>query len=906
MKQNFKRIISMLLALVLCVGLMPGISFQAEAATVNYVYSGSYVYNWGQRGTTATFLSPMAESFYAKNANRSYDYLSSLSGSSTESGVKNSALYKELKSIMSGAATKVTSYNDTRDLFKYTDCQNSGGKISSFYSGQLIGPSWDGGTTWNREHTWPNSKGDAAGSGENDLMMLRPASVSENSSRGNKAYGEGSGYYNPNSESGGTYDLRGDVARIMLFTYTRWGCTNTGSYNPNGIFGTDGVLQSKDIMLKWIKEDPVDTWELGRNDACQSILGTRNIFVDYPELAFVMWGEEIPSDMTTPSGEAEGGAVSYTITATSNNTSYGTVSVSGKTINASPKTGYYVSGYTVISGSAQVTQNGNTFAVVPSSNCSIRINFEARQAFTATFYEDGAKATTKSAYGGDSITLPSHSTSVPDDHKFVGWVTSQVESTESKPATIYLAGSSYTVNGAATFYALYSKFESDGTSTSSDFTLFTDTITEGDYVIYYSGKALVAEINSGTRFAYANVTPSNNTIAEPDESIVWHIAANGNYFTLYNAATGTYAAGNGTNNKAALLTSVTDYARWTITSSNGKYEIVNLGNSSTGKNANLRNNGTYGFATYSTSTGGALTLYKAGSGTTIYTTNVTPACAHEELELLNQKDATCTTNGYTGDWYCADCGQLQQAGKVIKAGHNYELCGDTVECSKCGDIWVGAAYLDGYVYETLDEAIEGANPGQTITMLDHCDSWGIYIDTGICLDLNGFTVMTDDVLCYGSIIDSSNGQGGLLALELLMESSEQLVLYDSQQKMYRFFDYELVSLGTKNYSQGVRFGFALEMTNKDAYTLLSRGNTELDVQVTLKVGTTQKTYAFTDALLQEYAQLQIENPDMQSAMMLNVTGLDALTAGQTLTVTPSLGMVSSSTTATGEAMTYTK
>ena len=132
MKQNFKRIISMLLALVLCVGLMPGISFQAEAATVNYVYSGNYVYNWGQRGTTATFLSPMAESFYAKNANRSYDYLSSLSGSSTESSVKNSALYKELKSIMSGAATKVTSYNDTRDLFKYTDCQNSGGKISSF------------------------------------------------------------------------------------------------------------------------------------------------------------------------------------------------------------------------------------------------------------------------------------------------------------------------------------------------------------------------------------------------------------------------------------------------------------------------------------------------------------------------------------------------------------------------------------------------------------------------------------------------------------------------------------------------------------------------------------------------------------------------------------------------------
>ena len=60
-------------------------------------------------------------------------------------------------------------------------------------------------------------------------------------------------------------------------------------------------------LLAWMEEDPVDTWEMGRNDAVQSITGTRNVFVDYPEYAWLLFGREIPSDMTTPSGEAAGG-----------------------------------------------------------------------------------------------------------------------------------------------------------------------------------------------------------------------------------------------------------------------------------------------------------------------------------------------------------------------------------------------------------------------------------------------------------------------------------------------------------------------------------------------------------------------------------------------------------------------
>ena len=293
-----RRMLAFMIALVLFIGLLSGINHTASAATVNYVTgnpSSSYrnvVKNWGTRGTTATFLSPRALAFYSKNYVQ-YEDLAALSGASNTASVPSSELYKKLNALVTDNQVKETTYAETRPLFAYTDCQANGTYISSFYSGLSVGPAWDGGDTWNREHTWPNSKGDANGNGENDIMMLRPTSVSENSSRSNTAYGESYGYYNPNGESGGKYDLRGDVARIMLYVYTRWGTAN--------MWGKSGVIESKEILLKWMAADPVDTWEMGRNDSVESITGTRNVYVDFPELAFVLFGEEVPEDMVSPS-----------------------------------------------------------------------------------------------------------------------------------------------------------------------------------------------------------------------------------------------------------------------------------------------------------------------------------------------------------------------------------------------------------------------------------------------------------------------------------------------------------------------------------------------------------------------------------------------------------------------------
>ena len=47
-------------------------------------------------------------------------------------------------------------------------------------------------------------------------------------------------------------------------------------------------------------------------------------------------------------------------------------------------------------------------------------------------------------------------------------------------------------------------------------------------------------------------------------------------------------------------------------------------------------------------------------------------CAHENTELRNAKEATCTEDGYTGDTYCKDCGETIGTGTPIPAkGHSW-------------------------------------------------------------------------------------------------------------------------------------------------------------------------------------------------------------------------------------------
>ena len=340
-KKTMRKILSMLLSLAMLVSLLAGLSLTASAAVltgtstgytkasdVNYVTVSGTVANWGARGETATFLTTYAQSYYT--GSYSYATLSALSGDSgTGTSFYSSALGSAIHSMLAAKQTSTTSYNGTKDLYKYTDCVNSNySYISSYYSGTQLNGAWDG-STWNREHTWPQSKGADKGTPMGyDMQSVRPAGTAINSDRGSTPYGESSKFYDPNEiainnslyapEHLGSY--RGDCARVILYDYVVYG--KAGGYSNDfyqgnaqllSKLGKNGVFESIPILLKWHMQDPSSLTEMVRNDGAQAYQGNRNPFIDYPELAIQMLKDQVTSYPVSVTGAEMWPAYSLTL-----------------------------------------------------------------------------------------------------------------------------------------------------------------------------------------------------------------------------------------------------------------------------------------------------------------------------------------------------------------------------------------------------------------------------------------------------------------------------------------------------------------------------------------------------------------------------------------------------------------
>ena len=188
----------------------------------------------------------------------------------------------------------------------------------------------------------------------------------------------------------------------------------------------------------------------------------------------------------------------------------------------------------------------------------------------------------------------------------------------------------------------------------NNFVLHEGELVEGDYLIVYSGKAMKAAVSSN-RLGYVGVTDNGKRIENSDESIIWHIAPSAEYWTIFNDNTKSFAASNGTKNQAQLLADGTDArSLWTVTKTNNAatFEFVNKANTTAKVNANLRNNGTYGFACYAAATGGPLSLYRLGGSVD----NTVPTLSIDQTSKTWAADATdafvvnVTVNSEGGDW----------------------------------------------------------------------------------------------------------------------------------------------------------------------------------------------------------------------------------------------------------------
>ena len=383
----------------------------------------------------------------------------------------------------------------------------------------------------------------------------------------------------------------------------------------------------------------------------------------------------------------------YTVTATTNNSNYGTVSVSGYTITASPKTGYYASGYTVTSGTATVSQNGNTFTVNPSSNCTVRINFAAKTQYTVTLKANGSTYSTLSCYSGESVTLPSSATSV-SGYSFAGWCANTVAETTTRPTI--LTGS-YAPSGSVTLYAVYTKTEGSGGATVYQLIDTAPSSWAGNWVITYgtstSSLYLLKGLSGNTKYESASaggaVLLSNSGASYADGQLsgvtnayVWKATADGSYYKLQNVSTGTYLS-----SKSSYLYSQssysTSYGRWTLSMSSGNVTAKNTASSSY---PYLSFSSSNYFMVGSSAPTGLYFWKETSGGTTYYTTSPsTSTHTHSYGSWTSNNNGTHSRSCSCGDVQTANCTYSSVVTAPTTTSQGYT----TYTCTVCGYSYVG-------------------------------------------------------------------------------------------------------------------------------------------------------------------------------------------------------------------------
>lgn len=289
-----------------------------------------------------------------------------------------------------------------------------------------------------------------------------------------------------------------------------------------------------------------------------------------------------------------------TITASSSNTTYGTVSRNKMVITGSPKSGgQYASPAYTISGSTPanattVSQVGNTFTVTSTSttNITVTINFEAVPTYTVTWVA-GSNSSFNSQTGtaGTALTnpgTPSAASYCPGGKVFVGWTATPIAGeTNTVPTDLFTSVSGMSIPAEnKTYYAVFAKVTTTYTkiTTAADFT-------SGNYLVVNTAnsKAMKAEIYSSNYLAAADVTISATTISNPAASLIWEVKKDGTTYTLYNTSVSKYCdiVESGSYGKMSLTASSKGFTasvssgNWSLSSKNISGQMIRYNSSYT-------------------------------------------------------------------------------------------------------------------------------------------------------------------------------------------------------------------------------------------------------------------------------------------------------------------------------------
>ena len=164
--------------------------------------------------------------------------------------------------------------------------------------------------SWNREHIWPKSHGfpDEDDNAYTDVHNLKPCDRSVNSSRGTKDFDFGGNQHSEASDCLTDSDsweppdyVKGDIARILFYMVVRY---DPGVDHENNTFdlelvdyttpnNTEPILGKLSSLLDWHLSDPVDDFEINRNEIIFGFQENRNPFIDHPNLVNYLWGDNV-------------------------------------------------------------------------------------------------------------------------------------------------------------------------------------------------------------------------------------------------------------------------------------------------------------------------------------------------------------------------------------------------------------------------------------------------------------------------------------------------------------------------------------------------------------------------------------------------------------------------------------
>ncbi len=270
---------------------------------------------------------------------------------------------------------------------------------------------------YNREHSIPQSWWGGGTSNQGcDIFHLVPTDGKVNSERSNWAFGEVTGtpafqYDNSKRGTGASITIentvagnftasapgtvfepddqyKGDFARGYFGTLLHWTDVDMTKDNGDEMFsgtntkaGNWGLTKyGLALLLKWHRNDPVSQKEIDRNNGIQATQGNRNPFIDHPELAEYLWGNQ--------TGKAWTGSTTNTPTLSS--------PANGSTINVGTNTGSGVSKTVTVKGvyltkAVTVSVSGTGFSVSPATLTAAAVN--AGTSVTVTYNGTAANAT---------------------------------------------------------------------------------------------------------------------------------------------------------------------------------------------------------------------------------------------------------------------------------------------------------------------------------------------------------------------------------------------------------------------------------------------------------------------------------------------------------------------------------